>query len=66
MVHICHYMYIASLCNSLIYLIFIYLFIFYLFSVLKEALIGFNAIHGKHNGLGQINDGALVQVSFAF
>ena len=35
-------------------------------SVLKEALVGFNAIHGKHNGLGQINDGALVQVSLCF
>ena len=31
-------------------------------SVVQEALVGFNAIHGQFNNLGQVNDGALVQV----
>jgi hypothetical protein len=30
-------------------------------SVVQEALIGFRTIHGQLNGLGQVNDGALVQ-----
>lgn len=33
----------------------------YLCSSLEEVLVAFDRIHGKFNGLGQVNDGALIQ-----